>query len=77
MKKLILKKDIVEVLDSMVQQSVMAGAAETDAGKVIINTSTRPNTAVGCIPVITDITQTVGPPQSQTCYTQCQTSSCC
>ena len=41
MKKLILKKDIVEVLDSMVQQSVMAGAAETDAGKVIINTSTR------------------------------------
>lgn len=77
MKKLILKKDIVEVLDSMVQQSVMAGAAETDAGKFIINTSTRPNTAVKCIPDTTDITKTVRPPQSQTCYTQCETSFCC
>lgn len=72
MKKLILKKDIVEVLDSMVQQSVMAGD-----GKFIINTSTRPNTAVGCIPDTTNITKTVRPPQSQTCYTQCQTSFCC
>lgn len=37
MKKLILKKDIIEVLDSMVQQSVMAGEAETAAGKTTIN----------------------------------------
>lgn len=77
MKKLILKKDIVEVLDSMVQQSVMAGAAETDAGKVIINTSTRPNTYTTTTINTTDITKTVRPPQSQTCYTQCQTSYCC
>ena len=75
MKKLILKKDIVEVLDSMVQQSVIAGEAETDAGKFIINTSTRPNpTFTEPVPTIT---QTVRPPQSQTCYTQCQTSYCC
>lgn len=75
MKKLILKKDIIEVLDSMVQQSVMAGEAETDAGKFIINTSTRPNPTI--IKPVTTITDTVRPPETQTCYTQCQTSYCC
>ncbi len=77
MKKLVLKKDVVEVLDALTQQSVMAGAGTGVEDAIVINTSTRPNTYT-CTTNTSTVSQTVQrPPVTRTCLSQCQTSACC
>lgn len=45
MKKLVLKKDVVDAMSSSAQQSARGG---NDFDAMVINTSGRPNTAASC-----------------------------
>ncbi len=67
MKKLILKKDVVEALSLNQLNEVQGG--------LVVNPETR---GTRCTCPVKTLTQTIQrPPVTQTCPSQCQTSACC
>lgn len=81
MKKLILKREVIETLIADDKRHVVGGADDINMeGPLIITTSGRPNTNVSCGSCVTTcpLTYTVSKTlETQTCMSQCGTSSCC
>ena len=80
MKKLILKREVVETLIAREKRQVLGGQDDIHMdGPFILTTSGRPNTVLSCAPCETrtltcTVTETL---YTKTCMSQCGTSSCC